>query len=532
MLAKAEKKANRYYFSVEHAVDACAFMEQLPHVEEYEGLLVFQPWQCLMFCAVFGFRRWSDDKRLVEDVYIEIPRKQGKSILCAGATLFVASCEGVSRPLIYIAAATQEQAEKVLGPAQQILELEPDLTRHFAFTKRKGVIECGASRGMIQTISSVGEHQDGHNPHMAVLEELHAQKADVYEVIRSAIGARRNPLLWKMGTAGRYASGIGYEQRQRAINLLEGTVKADNQFALIYTIDPDDKDQIYDERVQRKANPGYGISVQPDYLKNFAQEAKDTPARRGEYQRTVLNIWSNAGHRLIEPDAWDACLAKSLRLRDFRGARAWIGVDLAKRIDMAAVGVIVEIGEIIAGFGLFYIPEASPYLKRPDLYGLYNGWIDEGYLTTTPGGSTHIPTIRDDVVDLCDFLDVQAVACDPWQANQLAAELEEGGIPATAYRNNTQYLSDATYELLARIQSQTFVHNGNPILRWNAMNVEGNERNDTIFPRKPAENADEKIDGIVSIIMANGCRLNIRPEEGLKENPYETRTFMRESYGD
>lgn len=531
MLAKAGKPGVKYYFSTEHAVDACDFFEKLPHVEGNwdSDTIILEPWQCFKLCAIFGFRRTRDGGRLVEHAYIEIPRKHGKSLFAAGTSLFCATCEGERRPLIYIAAATQEQADKVLGPAKEITETTPDLRQHFGLKTAKHKIEVGSSRGEIRTISSIGEHQDGHNPHAAVMEELHAQKPDVYEVMRSAFGARRNPLMYQIGTAGRYASGIGYEQRKAAIRVLEGQVDADDVFALIYTIDAEDVERVYDEDVWIKANPNWNVSIFPDKVRKFAREAMDQPSRRGEFLRTRLNVWSNAGYRLIEPDQWEACRNPDLSLVRLRGARAWLGVDLAKYLDMAAVGILVEMDNIIAGFAKFYIPEQSPYLKRADLVGMYSAWIEDGHLTTTPGGTITTAPIRDDIEHLCEFLNVQAVACDPWQAQELAANLEADGMPAVTYRNNVAHMSDPTYEMLARIQSKEFVHDGHAILTWNAMNVEGDERNDTIFPRKPAENADEKIDGFVALIMANGCRLNGAAVEKLQENPYETKSFMREA---
>lgn len=532
MLKEAEKPSSHYRFSPEHAVDVCQFFEQLRHVEGTwdSDTVILEPWQCFQLCGVFAFRRKKDGSRLVRRAYIEIPRKHGKSLIAAGVTLYCTACEGEKRPLGYIAAATEDQAKKVLDPAKELIETDIELKDQFKFEAFKGLIKCGETRGEIRTISSVGEHQDGHNPHVVIMEELHAQKPDVYDVMDSAFGARRNPLMYQIGTAGRYASGLGYTQRKAAISVLEGRVKADEVFALIYTIDPGDEDRIYERDVIVKANPNYGISIFEDVVDQSVRQAKNDPTKRGEYLRTRLNIWSNAGYRLIEPSDWEDCEDQTLTLIKMKGRKAWLGVDLAKYIDMAAIGILVDLGGKMAAFANFYIPEESPYLRRPDLHAMYSGWIDEGFLTKTPGGTTDPSYMRDDIFKLCDFLDVQGIACDPWQSQQVAAELEARNMPVTQYRNNTAAMSDPTYEILSRIQTRQLVHNGHPILTWNAMNVEGEERNDTIFPRKPAENADEKIDGFVAVVMANGLRLNMKAEQKLKDNPYETNSFMRERY--
>ena len=453
------------------------------------------------------------------------------SLFAAGIVLYCTACEGEKRPLGYIAAATEDQAKKVLAPAKELIDTDNELRTQFGFRTLKKQIDCAETRGEIITISSVGEHQDGHNPHVVILEELHAQKPDVYDVMDSAFGARRNPLMYQIGTAGRYAAGLGYTQRQAAIRVLDGTVKADEVFPLIYTIDAEDIERCYDTDVIIKANPNWNVSIFEDVILDRVRQAKDDPTKRGEFLRTRLNVWSNAGFRLIEPEAWEACEAKKLRMIDMKGRRAWLAVDLAKYLDMAALGMLIEMpGGKLAGFANFYIPEDSTYMRRADLWPMYSAWIDDGYITTTPGGVMNPTYIRDDVIKLCSFLDVQGVAADPWQAQQLAAELVAGGIEVQQYRNTPSAMSDPTYEMLARINSGEFVHQGNPVLTWNAMNVEGEERNDTIFPRKPAQNSDEKIDGFVSLVMANGVRLNMKAEDTAKENPYETKSFMRDEY--
>lgn len=531
MLAKAKKRANPYYFSVEHAVDVCNFFENLRHVEGNWGSdrVVLQPWQCFKLCAIFGFRR-KDGSRLVRRVYEEIPRKTGKSLFAAGITLYCIACEGEQRPLGYIAAATEDQAQKVLAPAKELIDTDRDLAEQFGFQTLKKQIKCAASRGEIITISSVGEHQDGHNPHIVVLEELHAQKPDIYDVMDSAFGARRNPLMLQIGTAGRHASGLGYNQRAAAIRVLEGTNKDEAVFALIYTIDKEDIERCYDLNVVIKANPGWNVSIFEDVIIDRIKQAKDDPLKRGEFLRTRLNVWSNAGHRLIDPEYWEACGDKTLTLTGMKGKRAWLAIDLAKYIDMAAIGILVEFDKKIAAFAQFYIPESSPYVRRNDLWSMYSSWMDGGDLVMTPGGMIDIGYIREDVMQLCEFLDVQGVALDPWQGQQLGAELEASGINAVMYRNNAAAMSDPTYELLGRIKSKTLVHPNHPILSWNAMNVEGEERNDTIFPRKSSKESDEKIDGFVALVMANGLRMNMKAEKTAKANPYENKSFLRENH--
>jgi len=194
-----------YEFSSWHANDVCDFIEKLPHVEgQWDTPTIrLEPPQVFILSVVFGWRRKFDGKRRFTMTYIEMARKGAKSTLTAGVALYCETCEDEPGPLVLIGATTGAQARKVFNPARQMVLKTKDLREAFGLEAWARAITCQSNGGTMQTINAKSSTQDGHNPHLAVLDELHAH-ADrgLFDVLRSAFGARKNPLLWMITTAG------------------------------------------------------------------------------------------------------------------------------------------------------------------------------------------------------------------------------------------------------------------------------------------------------------------------------------------
>lgn len=275
-----------YVFDRWHADDVCDFIEKLPHVEgvwckcpgarrgdhhERCGLIDLEPPQIFILTTVFGWRRIDDGGRRFSYAYVEMARKGAKSTLTAGVSLYCLSCEGEVGPQVVIGATTGAQAGKVFEPARKMVGKSPDLREAFDLEAWAKSITCGQNGGYIQPINAKGSTQDGHNPHLGVLDELHAHaNRALFDVIKSAFGARTNPLMWIITTAGFKTNGICYEQRTYLTKVLEGIFEADHYFGIIFTLDEAVLDETgavvvpaddpYDEKVWAKANPMLGIT--------------------------------------------------------------------------------------------------------------------------------------------------------------------------------------------------------------------------------------------------------------------------------
>jgi phage terminase large subunit-like protein len=554
MLKLAEDPANPFYFSEEHVVDYCRFLERLEHIEsgiwertqrDQDGTLkrnnILDPSQIWIEAAIQGFRNRLTHERVVTRALEEIPRKNAKSFRLAAAALYDLCCSGQIGPQITIAANSGKQADDtIFGVLLKIVGHEEDLVSQYKIETTKDEIRCGDGR--IFKLTSQGERQDGLNPSLAIFEEGHAGAAGVYKVVNSAFGARPNALLRMITTAGYRAEGPGWELLQDAKRILLGQQEDYSFFAAIYTLDEEDYQNPETKAIDWtrlftrdellvKANPMYGVSLDPIKIAGARDEARRRPDLRAEFARTRFNIWTNSGASLIQTDAWAACRRK-LRLEDMIGMKCWMGLDLASSLDMCSIGLLFELpNDILAVFAKYFLPEGSPTATDPDLADLLTAWAEPdqgGWLTLTPGVMADHDLIRGEVDAYCDVFDIQVIACDPYQAHNTVKHLWDGNRPVVVYPNSEKTMTAPTDDLTGRVVAQKVWHDGNPVLAWNAGNVHGDRRpNGKILPRKDVPNSKRKIDGFVALCFADGCRL--QPGEAKDPNRDEPKQSAYES---
>lgn len=546
MVEMAKAPRNEFIFSPEHVVQYCLFIEKLQHIESgnweiaqrnpdgsVDPHILLEPCQIWEEAAIQGFRRRIDGTRLVMVALQLKPRKSAKSLTTAGAALFDLTSSGQLAPQITIAASTEKQAERIFGPVTKFLNRDPEIVEHFKLKATKDAVRSEENDGIIMKLSSIGERQDGLNPSLAIFEEGHAGAAGVYNVVRSAFGARPNALLRMITTAGYHPSGPGWQLLQQAIEVLEGRSKTYSFFAAIYTLDQEDyldsesnairwDKLLNDEYLVVKANPMYGVSLMPHMLEEDRLEAKRSPVGRAEYARTRFNLWVGSGAAAIEAASWAACKSPNLAMDDFLYRRCWIGVDLASRRDMCAVALLFEMpGDRLAVFANYYLPEASELALDDNLGDMMLAWHDAGQLVFTPGAGADFERILSDIRLFCEMFDVQAIACDPYQAGWTSQQLWGDGRPVVEYPNSAITMTGPVDDILTRVASKTICHDGNQVLAWNVANAEVERKNNGSIMFRRGNDIMKKIDGLVAAAMANGCRT--QPSNARESGP-ETKT--------
>lgn len=530
MYEEAKSGEADYYWSDEHAIEPCAFLETLTHVR---GVLAKTPirleaWQIWVVIAIYGFR-WADTgDRVVTDVILEITRKQGKSLLAAGLGLYELCPNAYIGDDVYIIAPTAALAKKVLEPMAKMVEFNPPLKEFYGINPYQERIDVAETESYAVILSSSGKKQDGHDPKVIIADEFHSLPASIYNVMKSSQGARPESLFFKIGSAGYNAFGVGWEERQVAIEVLEGKRKRPELFCAIYTIDPQDFGNWRNERVIRKANPNFGISTPKRKVMQEIEEIYTNPRNKNEVLRTRFNVWGLGEARLIARDQWDACADPKLKLYQFAGERCWIGVDLASRNDMVCVVAEFELPDgRVAFFAKHYVPEHGPWRDDEEVRDLYEYWHEHGWLTFTPGSFHTYDDALKDVLDLCDLGEVQLIAVDDREANAFMAELARHGKPVIAFRKNAPNYSEPTKDIVARAVGKTkgIVHNGNPILAWNVENTIGAmNTSELILPKKVSEHSNMKIDGFDGMCMAHACYMQqVEPKKIMRPNPMAER---------
>lgn len=489
-----------FQFSVAFASRACVFIEHLRHIKgALAGTrIILEPWQIFILTTVFG---WVDGekKRRFRHVYIEVPRGNGKSALSSGVALYALAADGEGGAECYTFATTRDQARIVFDTSKAMVNMSPDLAREFGLTKQAHSVTVMKTGSVLMPKSAEGSTLDGLNTHIAVIDELHAHKTrELYDVVVTSLGKRRQPLLWVITTAGFDNTGICYEVRTMVTRVLDRTVIDDAQFGIIYTIDPDDDWRT--EAALKKANPNWGVSVMPAEVMRLQRTAMELPSSQNNFKTKHLNVWCSASAAWMDSNAWAACEDTGLDLADFEGCPCWIGLDLAAKNDITAKVRLFPYKDGFAVFAEYYLPKVS---IEKATNSQYSGWEIEGRLTATDGAMTDMKVVEEGLREDLSRFDVQAIGFDPWNALSLSTSLANDGAPMVEYRNTVEKFSDPMKRVEAMVQGGKLRHGDDPVMRWMMGNVVAKrDAKDNIFPRK--ERYENKIDGVVALIMAVG----------------------------
>lgn len=501
------RKKWAYKFDTEKAERVCKFNELLPHIKgPLAGQLIrLEPWQTFILTTIFGWVK-PNGKRRYRRAYIEVPRGNGKTCVSVGPALYMLAADGDGGAEVYSAARTRDQAKIALGMAQQMVRKSPDMQKYMGVQSLAHRIIHESSASWFEALSADADSLDGKNVSFGLIDELHAHRGrDVYDAIETGAGKRDQSLLWSITTAGSDKTGIAYEQRAYTLNILKGTVEDETHFGIVYTID--DGDDWTEEATWRKANPNYGVSVEPDHIAAMCRKAMQSPASQAAFLTKHLDVWIATDQALYDMRAWDRCRDETVEIEDFEGQPCILALDLASKTDIAALVAVFERDGKVYPFAKFYVPESVIEESRN---ASYRGWSIDGHLTVTDGDVIDLNRIQEDILEWAGRFQVSEVAYDPWQATQLAQNLQAQGARVVEYRQTVQNFSEPTKELDALMRSQGVVHDGNPVLAWMIGNVVGHyDVKENVYPRK--ERPENKIDGAIALIMALGARL--RAEE-------------------
>lgn len=491
--------------------------------------LVLEPWQKFILWVVFGWKK-EDGNRRFNICYSEEARKNGKSTFAAGIGLLLLLADGEAGAEVYTVATKLDQAKIIHEEAKRMIKKSPQLSKQARVYHNNIVVENTASK--YTPLGRDSDTQDGLNVHGCLADELHAHKTpEMWDVIRSAVGSRTQPLIFAITTAGFNTNGICYEQREYTEKVLEGSIEDDTFFGIIYTLD--EGDDWKDESVWIKANPNLGISVSVNDMRNMAREASESPRKLNNFLCKKLNIWVSQEIRWIDMDKWNAgqpeidpITWREEKLKECIGLPCIGALDLSSTTDISAFLLLFEKpdGGYIA-IPWFFIPKDNAAKREHNDRVPYTSWERAGFVTMTPGNSIDYRFIRDRINQLQELYKMQELAYDPYNATHIATELgEEDGFNMIEFRQGMISMNEPAKELERQILSGGIEHGNNPVLKWMASNVSVKEdAAGNIKPIKPQRNSGHKIDGIVTLIMALGRMMFT---EGPNDSVYETRGML------
>lgn len=494
---------SEFWFDERTALGAVRFFERLlRHTKgEWAGQgFQLQGWQEKIVREVFGWKR-ADGTRKYRRVYIEIPRKNGKSTLSAGLALYLLFADNEPGAEVYSAAADREQAAIVFEQAKQMVIGSPALSRFAKPYKRAIVVE--ETMSSYKVLSSDAPTKHGLNAHGVIFDELHAQpNRELWDVLTTSQGSRRQPLVVAITTAGFDRQSICWEQHEYARQVRDGAIVDESFYAFIAAAE--EGDDWTDPAVWAKANPSMGVTVQEEYLRVEAERARQVPAYQNTFRRLHLNQWTQQDERWLDMAAWERSAgpleAKALEA-ELAGRLAYGGLDLASTTDIAALGLVFPMENGVYGVVMrFWIPRENMMERARRDRVPYDAWVRDGWVTATPGNVIDFTRIVADIRELGKRYKIAEVAFDRWGAVQVSQELTNAGLTMVQFGQGFASMASPTKELLRLVLEGKLWHGGNPVLRWMADNM--TVEMDAAGNVKPSKKKSrEKIDGMVADIM-------------------------------
>lgn len=523
-LKRSKKKACPYRFDPARAERVCHFATTMPHTkgkwaarrlgDPGSNLMRLEPWQAFIVCAIFGWIRKDTGKRRFRVSYVEVPRKNGKSMLAAIVGLYMLAADGEYGAEVYSGATTERQAWEVFRPARLMALQNEDFREYFG-------VDVGAKNLAIVGNGSrfepvIGKPGDGSSPSCAIIDELHEHETDdQVDTMHTGMGAREQPLLFGVTTSGTNFAGPCYSMRGEVLQVLAGDVENDELFGIVYTVD--EATDWTTEDALRMANPNFDVSVSGDFLRSMQRDAIRNPRRQNTFKTKHLDVWAGARTAWMNMEWWRR-QDDAPPIEEWEDEPCWMTLDLANKLDLTSrlTGFRREVDGVdhLYVYDRSYLPEdAAEDPARPH----YHGWAHGGHLVVTDGNILDYDRVREDLLDDAERHPVMGTGYDPYSATQLALELQKLGITIIEIPQTVAQLSDAMKWTEALVKDGRLHHTGSPVLTWAVSNVVAREdAKGNIFPRK--DRPDNKIDPAVALIMLVKMMM---AGEALPESIYE-----------
>lgn len=486
---------------------------------------ILLPWQKKVVREVFGTLK-PDGSRQYQTVYIEIPKKNGKSELGAAIALYLLIADKEAGARVFSAASDRDQAGIVYGVAADMVKNSPDLSAmaNIIDSTKRIVTENGVYR----VLSSEAFTKHGYNISGVIFDELHTQpNRELFDVLTKGSGfARKQPLYWIMTTAGTDRNSICWEIHQKAEQILKGIIEDPTFYPVIYTLE--DEEDWEAEENWYKVNPSLGTIIDIEKFRDAHRDAVNNLADENTFRQLHLDQWVSSVSRWIPLKLWDDC--KEL-VKEFEDRNCYVALDLSTTTDLTAMAMVSQDGEYYDVKAHFWIPSDTAKEKERKDKVPYHKWVKQGYITLTDGNVIDYEFVKAEFIKIAQKYHVKELTYDPYNAIKMIQDLERDGvitvdpkennkIIAVPFRQGWVSMSPACKDFEIMVRSGKIRHGDNPVLRWNFDNVVvTRDKNDNLQPNKAK--AIGRIDGIVATIMALDRAIKHKDENG--PSVYEAR---------
>lgn len=503
-----------YYFSAKEANRAIKFIENFCHHSQGRSdLLKLELWQKAIVSTIFGIVD-EEKTRIFREIFIVIGRKNGKSLFASAIIAYMAYLEPEYGQEIYCLATKLEQAAKVYDGFYQMVKADEELAE--LAKKRRSDIYIEESNTIIKPIAFNAKKSDGFNPQLVVCDEMAAWAGDgglkQYEVMKSALGARRQPMILSISTAGYINDSIYDELMKRSTSFLKGNSKERRLLPFLYIID--DIEKWNDIEELKKANPNMGVSVKESFFIDEIAVAEGSLSKKAEFLTKYCNIKQNSSVAWLEYQTVENA-GVDLTLEDFRECYAVGGIDLSQTTDLTAASVVIEKDGILYAFTQFFMPKNKvEYLQATD--GVpYDLFVKKGLITISGENYVDYKDVFNWYVWLMNEYGIRVlkIGYDRYSAQYLIDDLKNYGFHTDDVHQG-ENLTPVIREFEGIIKDGNFKIVNNNLLKSHFLNVALKQNMETRKFRPIKIEQRAHIDGFVSVIDAMTVRQKYYAEVG------------------
>lgn len=460
-----EKKANK----------AIKFIENFCHHSEGRSdLLHLELWQKAIVSAIFGIMDKTTGYRQFREVFIIVARKNGKTLFAAAIAAYMTYVDGEYGAKVYFLAPKLDQADLVYDAFYQIVQSDDELDS--ITKKRRSDIYIKTFNTSVKKIAFNSKKSDGFNPQLVVNDEMEAWPGDQglkqYEVMTSALGARKQPLIISIATAGYVNDGIFDELFKRATTFLKGNSREKRLLPFIYMIDDIEKWDSIEEL--KKSNPNLGVSVSAEYYLEQIEIARNSISKKVEFMTKFCNIKQNSAVAWL--DYWDVmkCVheEKPLSLEDFKGCYCVGGIDLSRTTDLTAASIVINRDGINHIFTRFYMPQKRYEVAINEDNTPYNIYRDRGFLFISGENQVDYKDVYNWFIELVKVYKIKPlkIGYDRYSANYLVEDLKTSGFHTDDVYQGTN-LTPILHEFEGNLKDGLFDFGDNSMLAAHFLNV-------------------------------------------------------------
>jgi phage terminase large subunit-like protein len=458
-----------------------------------------RPWQKRIILELFKTRK--DGRRQYRTCLLMLPRKNGKSEMAAALAIYFLLFDHEVGAEVYSAAADRDQAALVFNVAAQMIRNDAELDAECEIVSSQKRIVHRQTGSFYRAISAEAYSKHGFNASVVIYDELHAaQNRELWDVLATSQGARAQPLMLAISTAGYDRHSILYELYEHAKKVAQQPDLDPTFLSLLFEA-PMDADWT-DEKVWHKANPALGDFLSLEDMRVACARATEIPAQENSFRRLRLNQWTEQAERWMPMAAWNAC-QRAIDWETYRKRPCYVGMDLSTTTDLTAIVALFP--EDDGGFSVLpccFVPEDTIRIRSQRDHRPYQLWRDQGKLEATSGNVVDYEAVRVKLNEWNDLYDIKAVAYDPYNATDLVNRLmQQDGLNCVPVKQGMLSLSGPTKELTKAILSGKLRHDGHPVL--------GDHIGNAAIEKDAAENfklskskSTEKIDAAAALVCA------------------------------